>query len=271
MHMSEGDLLAYLDGELQDGRRDEVALHLASCVDCRAEFEELRSASEEFSSALAVLDSAAPPLDDVTVARLAQMRRATAWRGSPVGVVTRRAPGALLRAAVVVLLLGGAALAAIPGSPVRDWVSRGRLSVPPEDHPVTPEVAAAEAESSGEEQAPPVIGVSVLPVGGEAMVVVREATGATRLRVRLVDSAQLSVQWEGELPDPHFRTAPGRIEVVAAGAGKLLVELPRATRATVVVGDRTYAVVEGGELRPLVGADQASEDEVVFTGLNERG
>lgn len=252
-HLSEGELLAYLDGALGPDRHSAAELHLADCPECRSGFEELRAAAAEFSGAVALLDVEAPALT-VMVPQRSGRRHSSAR-------VVAGARRALLRAAVVVFLVGGVALGALPGSPVRAWVTQNLRPSP---------VASAEARDEvglgpTEEVAEPIYGVSVLPVGGEARVVISDLEGEVLIRVRLVNGVQLSVQWTGSKRDPHFRTAPGRIEVVGGTSGSLVVEAPRTARTTIEVGEEPYAVVEGGVLRPLVPTELTGEDEVVFS------
>jgi hypothetical protein len=91
-----------------------------------------------------------------------------------------------------------------------------------------------------------------------------------RLRVRLVDGVQLTVQWTGVGADLYFRTAEGRVEVLGGGSGELLVEAPRMARTSIEVAGQVFAVAEAGVLRPLVPAE-GSGDDVVFPALNLGG
>jgi anti-sigma factor RsiW len=259
MHLSEGDLLAYLDGALGPDRRVGVERHLSGCAECGTELNELRRVAAEFTLAVAMLDRAAPPPREFVPPRQ--------W--APMGIVAG-ARGALLKAALIVLLVGGVAWGALPGSPVRGWIGQvwggdaamleGRSGAGPAASTLDPDTQAGAIVS----------GISLLPVDGEARAVLRGMEPATRLRVRLVDGAQLTVQWTGSGADPAFRTAAGRVEVLRGGAGALLIEVPRASRTLIEVDGRIIAIAEAGLLRPLIAAEGAG-DELVFPRLKERG
>ena len=108
-HLDEGMLLAYADGELSPGEREEVREHLEDCTACTTELEGLRSAAGALTGALGLLDRPAP----ATVSP--EQLRWRARRPAP----ARRGWAALPRAAVLVLGFAAAASATIPGSPVR--------------------------------------------------------------------------------------------------------------------------------------------------------
>jgi anti-sigma factor RsiW len=112
---------AFVDGELDHGRREEVLAHLAHCTDCRVEVEGVR----RFKQALRGAADASPVPMDLTARLLA----ATEHRPQPVAVVPlRRRPaahGRLRRTAVggafVVLGFGGAL--SLAGPPPRGPVA----------------------------------------------------------------------------------------------------------------------------------------------------
>jgi anti-sigma factor RsiW len=293
-HPTEGTLQGYLDDELPRDELAAVARHLAVCSACESELIELREAATTFAGAVAVLDlpvrvpdraqgvvsgARSAPSAPSALSRAPELVSAPEPPSRAPGTVSRApgtlsraagalswAPGALLRAAAVVLLLGGVAWGALPGSPVRGWVVqlwRG-------DEADSGGVAAATAEAATAEGADASAGqmssgISVLPVGGEARVVVREPSASLRLRVRAVSGVQVFVQWQGSGADPHFRTAPGRVEVVGGGAGEVLVEAPRGSRTLLELEGRLIAIVEGGRIRPLVEAESSSGDEVLIS------
>ena len=77
LHVNEGLLHAYLDGELAGAERDDVLAHLAECAGCRARLEEERALVARASELLA---RAAPPKrEPVSFARIARPR-APRWR-----------------------------------------------------------------------------------------------------------------------------------------------------------------------------------------------
>ncbi|TVP75464.1 MAG: zf-HC2 domain-containing protein [Gemmatimonadales bacterium] len=113
-HPDEGDLQAWIDGELEPARAREVGVHLELCSSCRVVVEDLGDRARSTTRALAVLDRPAPEAG-VDQARWNVRRRRLA----------SRRPGASRRgvaaAAVLVLLAAGAA-AALPGSPLRGFL-----------------------------------------------------------------------------------------------------------------------------------------------------
>jgi anti-sigma factor RsiW len=56
-HISDEDLVAYVDGDLPADRRAELAAHLRACGRCRGRLE-------AFPEAARVLREASPPVDD---------------------------------------------------------------------------------------------------------------------------------------------------------------------------------------------------------------
>jgi anti-sigma factor RsiW len=256
-HVNEGDLQGYLDGALDPRGRAEVGRHLAACAECAAELEFLRGAVAEFALAVRVLDVPAAPVLEFRP----RQQRSSAWSARFVS----GAQGALLRAAVVVLLVSGVTWGALPGSPIRIWAAQvwqeGAALLARPDGAVEESGGAAQVEAA-------LTGVSILPVGGEARVLLRELDPAIELRVRLGEEARLTVQWTGVGTDPHFRTAPGRVEVLGGGAGALLIEAPRATRTLIEVAGRVIAIAEGGRIQPLISARRAGDD-VVFPTLSD--
>jgi hypothetical protein len=150
------------------------------------------------------------------------------------------ARGALLRAAVLVLVVAGAASAAVPGSPVRRllvnlWQQTTKLFV---SHPAAP--VAPVAQPPAPTPAPPLafpVGVSVRPLDGRIQVLLDTPAPGLRVHVRLVDGELASVQASGPASSARFSTGPGRIEVVGGGPGDLLIDLPRTTDAAQVRAD----------------------------------
>lgn len=252
-HLGEGTLQEMLDGELPPGARAEAEAHLASCAACTGELAELRGLTERASALLGLVEAAPPVL--AAQARFARHRRS--------GRALVQARRALPRAAALVLLLAGAAAAAaVPGSPVREWVSGlaapGRAA---QEAPVQP--AAAPAAPKAPEMAP--TAVSILPAEGRVRVAVSGSSPELRVRTRLVDGAKAEVTATGAAATARFRTGPGRIEVLGAGPGELVVDLPaNADAAFVEVNGRVYAAKEGGRLRSLAPRVAGSAEEPVF-------
>ncbi len=221
-HLDEGTLQAFLDDELQPRERADVAEHLMGCRECRRIKEELGRARSVFSEAVSLLDVEAPGE--------ARPRRPLGMGG-----------GAFVKAAGLTLLLAAAASAAVPGSPVREWIVSTVQPEPVEEAPVT------EAVDPTLEPALAPAGVS-LSAAAPVEVVLDDLDGTT---VRLVetDGESVAVSAFGGERDPTFRMAAGRIEARGAVGGEITVEVPRSTEACrLVVEGRLYAEREAGEL-----------------------
>jgi len=250
-HLDESALQALHDGELPPDERRAAETHLAACAECAAAMAALRADLHTLSSALARAD-VAPPTAAATMS----------FRRRRVGVETRwtgEARRALLRAAVLVLALGGVAAATTP--PVRRWVAD---TVSPPPAPVA-EAPAPRRAPPAPPEAPAVAGVSILPDDGAARVVLNGAARGLSVRTRLSDGDYVEVSATGAAAAARFRTSPGRIEVVGAGPGEIHISLPRGARAAAVeVDGRVFVAKEGGRLRVLGPAATSADVETVF-------
>jgi Putative zinc-finger len=251
-HLGEGTLQEMLDGELPPGARAGVEAHLASCPACAGQLAELRGLTERTSALLGLVEAAPPVL--AAQAAFARQRRS--------GGALYHARRALPRAAVLVLAVAGAAAAAvIPGSPVREWV--GALRVP-ERAPEAPVQQRAPAPAPAEPEAAPRV-ISILASEGKVRVVVSASSPELRVRARLVPGAKAQVTATGAATTAHFRTGPGRIELVGAGPGEVVVTLPADAQAAFVeVNGRVVAAKEGDQLRSLAPRVAGSAAEPVF-------
>lgn len=275
MHPGEDRLLAYMDDELHDGERRIVARHLEACDACAATLEELRGAARLLSTSLEVIERPVPEVDPGELRRRAGVRHlaspragTTRVRGDPrsgssgpedasrVRATGERPRRSLLAAAVLLLAFTGAA-AAIPGSPLRAWLSDSARSIASLFQ--TDERAGATAPEQEAIDAATRLpsGVAVEPSGGRVWISIRSPSPDALVRIRLVDEPRAVVL----AADARYRTGPGRIEVIAAGAGDLRVELPRAaTAATVEVDGRVVVEKDGGNLRLLTPADTSGSE-----------
>ncbi len=268
MHLSDGALQAFLDGQLAAGERARVADHLADCVPCQAELRQLKAAAALFHGAITLTD---------TEADLAGARAGTARRARPSPVIrllggqsarAREVRRTFVRAAVLVLLLAGAASAAVPGSAVRRflvniWHQTTRLfgARPAAPPPAGVRIAPAPAPAP----VPPA-GVSVLPDEGQVRILVHDAAPGLRVHVRVLDTDRASVEAEGPAASAHFRTGPGRIEVTGGGKGDLRIGIPRsASHASVEVDGRPVFALDAGQSRRLAPADTAGGENVFET------
>lgn len=240
-HLGEGTLQALLDGALPAEERTAAEAHLAACGECAAAARELRALNERAASLLARGDLPAPVAQAQMSLRARRARQQSHWGDA------RRA---LLRAAVLVLGLAGVAAAAVPGSPVRAWLEEAVL---PARKETLPPGARRAPVPPPRQAAPPSAptGISIRPDGGAVRVVLTRASPRVVVTARLVDGDRAGVLARGQAKaGARFRTAPGRMEVVDAGAGEIEVEIPRAARsATVVVNGRVRVVKDGDSLR----------------------
>jgi len=229
-HLDEAVLPAFRDGRAGDDRAA-AERHLAACSGCREALEAARARQSGVASALAGLDEAF----DIDAAREAVRTRLAAGRS----VGPKPARRTLRRAAAVVLFFGvGGAAYAMPGSPLRPWLShlRGGQSTESLSRPRTRPLT-----STGE------TGVHLDVQDGPLRIVLNGVAAGTEIEVRLVDGATASVTAPR---GTRFTTSGGRIEATTA-PGTVHVELPRGVRPASVDADaRTYlrATDEGIEI-----------------------
>ena len=240
-HLDDGTLQAFLDDELRPAERADAAEHLLGCRRCRAAKDDLVRAHSVFSEAVSVLDVDAP-------SRSAPGSGRGFGRGFGRGSGRGLGVGALAKAAGLVLLVSAAASAAVPGSPVREWIVR---TVSPEPVAEAPAMAATEPVPA---PVPMPAGVS-LPAGAPVDVLLSGLDGTT-VRLVPIDGESVAVSALGVETDPVFRTAAGRIEVRDAVGGEITVSVPRsAERARLMVNGELYAECEAGEVRVHVPAE----------------
>jgi len=262
-HADNGTLMALLDGELPDREQSAIELHLRACQTCAEDLAELSSLADEFSSAVALVDAPAPVLR-ARVALQPASGSATSIGRSP---RWRAVPRDLLKAAAIVLLLAGAASAAIPGSPVRQLVDRAVRLIRGESAPVQVPATVAEpapgVPAAVREPSAPVD--ASIPVSeGRARISIHSPAAAARITVRLVDADRVTVRWDSEDEGVRFRTAPGSIDIYQVETA-LVVEIPRTLdHATVEVDAIVYYLKDGSQASILGPGGEVSGDEVVF-------
>lgn len=142
MHLDDGTLQAFLDDELAPADRASVAEHLLGCDRCQAAHDTLTRASALFTQSASVLD----------VAPAAPVRARPSGQVDASRRRTRRRTAAVAKAAVLVVAVAAAASAAVPGSPVHQWMTR-TLATPeadaPGDPPMQPPPPAARPGADG--------------------------------------------------------------------------------------------------------------------------
>jgi anti-sigma factor RsiW len=261
-HPAEQTLLAYLDRELPVDERSTVREHVQVCAACSGMLDELVAVTRSLADAISALDVPAPALlaselEGDLVARALQELDATVPAATTITPLRRRATRRPLLAAALIIIFVAGAGAAIPGSPLREWLARSVELVTggPSEEP-TDTAAPFSGQGSGSPAA-----VSVQPRDGLVRIIITQPAPETMIRVRLLDGGTASV-WSVE---GRYRTAPGEIEVLEAGPAEVVVLLPRTVpSAEVELDGRLVATKEGSDFRLLIPAADSSDAEVSF-------
>ncbi len=245
-HPDDGLILAFLEEELATGEEAEIRAHLAACAACGAEVDGLKRALERSARALTLLD-AEPPTREARArleARRAGNRKPRGGRGWWLP---------LSRAAGIVLLLAGGASAAVPGSPVREWIARGwgavRAPGTPavlEGTPGAPEGAVAAPEV---QPFPFETGATLLPEAGGVELWIHEVPPGTEVTVLLSEEGQAGI-FAGT--GTRYRTEAGKLEAWAP-PGAVRVELPRDLPRAVVGVNGVVVLRQAGAQREIMG------------------
>ena len=243
MGRSDEELLAFLDGELSADERRQMRAHLDASAEDARRLDELRFAGRRITAALESLDVPVPwsemPERLREAARLAP-RPIESARGA------RRAPrfggrSAVAAAGLILVLAAGAY--AVPGSPLRGFLSRsveaiGALVGSPEG-PADPGPSE----------------VAVDPVDGMVRISIAGPAPDLRVTVAATSGPRANVSAR----EARFHVEAGRIDVTGA-RGDIRVELPRgAARAVLEVdGVEVARLVDGAlELTPDAGRGPA--------------
>jgi hypothetical protein len=258
MHVDSGTLQAMLDDEVDARDRMTVQAHLVSCTECAAEFDELRQQAAQARLAFAMLDDYTPMLEGRV--RVDPAVRRVQKRG-----FARFMPASLARAAALVLLVAGAASAAIPGSPVRrlagDLIERASRLLAANDVPELTQAPLAETPS-------PIVrdttgGQAVQLAGGAVRIEIYSATPGASIRVRVVNDREAWVKTFG-IP-ARYRSGSGWMNVYNVDAEGAVVDLPRRARAaSVAVNGNLFYVYENGVGRVIGQAAETLQDGAVF-------
>lgn len=237
-HLDDGTLQAFLDNELAGVDRTSVAQHLLGCMRCQADHHALTRANALFTQSTSILDVAPPP--QVGSARAGAIggraaRAGTTIRSSTVG-----------KAAVLVIALAAAASAAVPGSPVREWVMRS--TTPQEDPPATVPTSSPAAQ-------PAATGLSIGPVEGRLTVALL-ALEDVEIRLEPTAGTTASVQVTGARREPGFSVRSGQVDLRNAVGGIIEVRLPvDVAGARLEVDGVPYAESRDGALHLHIPAD----------------
>ncbi len=255
-HLDEGRLLSLRDAP--SGHDSEALEHVASCEACRTALDAARKQGDAIESSLASLDEAWD-LDSARAAVRARVAEESgrAAKATVVSTPRRRVRWSLSRAAGLVLLTAAGASAALPGSPVRGWLSSvfsgeesGGMDPAVADAPAT--AATPESEDSG---------VRLAAAGGPLRILVQGLRPGEEVHVRLVpgDEAAVFAPVGG-----RFTSAVGRIEAVTA-VGPVRVELPRGvTPVALEVNGRIYLRNTAGGLSVTGPILERTGSDIVF-------
>lgn len=266
-HLTEGQLQAHLDGEVESAQAQSLAAHLEVCAVCARALGEMRAGSERASLAFGLLDRPAPTAaafaavvganEDVSVKSIAAHR---SW-GRPARV-------GILKAAMLALFTTGAAAAAIPGSPVQRWLGTAwdRLTgdrTETNAEVVVPETTDAPAPAVAE-STPRAASISIEPVDGVVEIILRDVGNAEAVRVVFVDDPRATVEAEGGA-DARFRTGPSSIEAIGLGTGLVTVSLPRDLHTISVSVDGNVVLEKrDGTVHTSGTVSEQTSDTIVF-------
>lgn len=229
-HPSAVLLQALEDGEIGTRRRAALQSHVDSCAACQGRLDEMRALSRNFSDALARFDRAG----EVALARLAAA-------GPTIALPAVARPGVprpwLKAAAIATLLVAGTSAAGLSALWLRD-----RLMT--RDEAVTAAAPAAAPEAGFAS------GFTVVPSTAELRIELAGLAADSRVQVRLVDDAELSVDvLAADAPVRFGDQRAGRIDVTVTGRADVTITLPRSLRtATLVVDGVVRATKTGGRL-----------------------
>lgn len=247
MHVEDATLLALLDGESTDREREELLGHLDSCDTCAGRLDELRFADRRVKAALESLDAATPWSEMPEALRAASHRAVTPIHPARPHAV-RIARRSVAAAAGLVFLLAAAAYA-VPGSPVRDLVSRSASAI-----------GALFGGDAGPADPGPVR-VAVDPLHGSIRVSILDATSDLRITIRTTEERRASVSARGA----GFGVEAGVIQVRDA-SGDMSIALPTTSEAVVEVNGIVVAHLIGGSLARTDRADASPATIILETG-----
>ena len=250
-HLDDGTLLSLIDDELVGEVRARIDAHIASCGVCIARYEELRFAVRRVTAALELEDEPRPSMDLLDVLREEAVRAPIPIeRTSPNETGSLRIGRRSFFAAATLTLLFAAGAYAIPGSPVRSWVSQGIDII----------TSLVGLEDQGPAD-PGLAVVSVEPDGGSVKISVTSATSSLRVTITRSDSWQAQVSGR----EAAFRVEAGLIEVTDP-SGDLMISLPGGAEAVVEINSMVVARLEGGRLIRTPSADDSPAEILVQTG-----
>jgi hypothetical protein len=260
-HVPNEVLLAFLDREVQAAEQTEIEGHVERCQACAVRLAGLRAATGHVGEALEALDVDLPwtdmPAELAEAARDAGATGVRAITTAPSVRRSRRFSGRAMAVAASLVLLLAAGAWAVPGSPLRAWLSRSAAAVSDLLRSDSPETEVTGAEDTADS------GVSVQPLDGLVRISVQAAGPGTRVRVRLTNAEFASAR--STEASVGYSVGPGLIEVVQP-SGEMMIELPRrALDARVEIDGRVVVRKRGNELYLTPAADSSTAEILLET------
>ena len=253
-HPDSGQILAFLDGEVEGAEAEALRTHMVSCPECGTRLEGVEATSGKAARALSALDVEAPDLQKA-MSRI-QARQSTGVAGRSIS---------LPKAASIALLLTAAAATALPGSPVRRWVVQGWHALTGSD-PITSPVEDRTGTGGDQDAlAPgtglPETGASISASAQGVEIWIHDLPTEADLRVIWVDGDEAWI-YAGE--GTRFNRIGGRLEAFAP-PGAVRVELPRNLRQVVVGLDGSVLLRKSGDdVEILAPTQERTPTEILF-------
>ena len=237
-HVEEGVLQAYLDAEVSAGARVDIDKHLQSCTACTAELHRMRTASQLFANALRDADVMAPMLPaQARIVAARKLERPTTSLPAP------RPRRALARAAMFIVGLAAVASAAVPGSPVRAWISSALTRAGLLDEPQSAAAPEVPAEAPAVPRSgPDATSFFIDAVDNRVQIVLTDIGSDVTVRVEQSDGTRASVETSEAA---RFSRTSGRFEVIGVKSGAITVRIPRGLDAVVEQDGKTIFPTNG--------------------------
>jgi hypothetical protein len=265
-HPDESLIRAYLDGELDEAEADSFRSHFPSCPDCQAEVRLQEEATAQLSGALLLLDhEPSVPEARARVQAWASGDRARQERAPHERTSRWGLPGSLLKVASIALIFTAAAASALPGSPVREWLTQGWNALVGLDEPETAVQEGrlpAEGDRAGaSEPSSSETWTKIVPQEGSVEFGLFDLPEGAEIRVFWVDGDQAGI-FAGE--GTRFRTDSGRLEAHSPPGG-VRVEVPTSlSRVLLTLDGRVLLRKSGSEVETLGAIQSQTPREIVF-------
>jgi hypothetical protein len=166
-----------------------------------------------------------------------------------------RSSRTIWRAAIGLILLVGAAAAAMQAPALRRWVERLFLrdsAAPVQPAPVEPKAPAETV-------------LIVEPHEDRVVLVLQQPRASLRIHVRLTDTGTVEVRGRGAAASAQFRSAAGRLTIVQAEGGELDVTIPQTLAVMrIEVDGAAYLTKLGRQIRILVPVADTVGSEIIL-------